>query len=191
MREQVEKQPLLAIAIVWQRAKTCRNKQPQFPWKKKKYQWTTLTILSQTMWMLHYYCHAKSWLLGKDSDAGRDWRQEEKGTTNDEMVGWHHWLDGHESEWTPGDGDVQGGLACCDSWGRRVGHDWVTDLIWSSTHLKERKKKCNYYEVKWFISHQTNCDKYHLWRKADPMFPSSHWRQMARKRILFFVLIHG
>ena len=117
MREQVEKQPLLAIAIVWQRAKTCRNKQPQFPWKKKKYQWTTLTILSQTMWMLHYYCHAKSWLLGKDSDAGRDWRQEEKGTTNDEMVGWHHWLDGHESEWTPGDGDVQGGLACCDSWG--------------------------------------------------------------------------
>ena len=62
--------------------------------------------------------HAKSWLIGKDSDAGRDWGQEEKGTTEDEMAGWHHRLDGCESEWTPGDGDGQGGLACCDSWGR-------------------------------------------------------------------------
>ena len=124
-----------SIAIVWQRAKTCRNKQPQFPWgKKKKYQWTTLTILSQTMWMLHYYCHAKSWLLGKDSDAGRDWGQEQKGTTKDEMAGWHHWLDGHESEWTPGDGDVQGGLACCDSWGGKDS-DTTERLNW--TVLKE------------------------------------------------------
>ena len=63
--------------------------------------------------------HAKSWLIGKDSDAGRDWGQEEKGTTEDEMAGWHHWLDGRESEWTPGVGDGQGGLACCDSWGRK------------------------------------------------------------------------
>jgi len=57
--------------------------------------------------------------LKKDSDAGRDWGQEEKGTTEDEMAGWHHRLDGHEFEWTPGDGDGQGGLACCDSWGRK------------------------------------------------------------------------
>ena len=63
--------------------------------------------------------HAKSWLIGKDSDAGRDWRQEEKGTTEDEMAGWHHWLDGRESEWTPGAGDGQGGLECCDSWGHK------------------------------------------------------------------------
>ena len=62
---------------------------------------------------------AKSWLTGKDSDAGRDWGQEEKGTTKDEMAGWHHWLDGHESGWTPGVGDAQGGLACCDSWGHK------------------------------------------------------------------------
>ena len=61
--------------------------------------------------------HVKSWLIGKDSDAGRDWGQEEKGTTEDEMAGWHHWLDRRESEWTPGVGDGQGGLACCDSWG--------------------------------------------------------------------------
>ena len=61
--------------------------------------------------------HAKSWLIGKDSDAGRDWGQEEKGTTEDEMAGWHYRLDGHEFEWTLGVGDGQGGLACCSSWG--------------------------------------------------------------------------
>ena len=61
--------------------------------------------------------HAKSWLIGKDPDAGRDWRQEEKGTTEDEMAGWHHRLNVHEFEWTPGVGDGQGGLACCNSWG--------------------------------------------------------------------------
>ena len=56
---------------------------------------------------------AKNWLLGKDPDAGKEWRQEEKGTTEDEMVGWHHRLNGHEFEWTPGVGDGQGGLVCC------------------------------------------------------------------------------
>ena len=61
--------------------------------------------------------HAKSWLIGKDSDAGRDWAQEENGKTEDEMAGWHHGLNGCESGWTPGVGDGQGGLACCDSWG--------------------------------------------------------------------------
>ena len=61
--------------------------------------------------------HVKSWLIGKDSDAGRDWGQEEKGTTEDEMAGWHHQLNGREFEWTPGVGDGQGGLACCNSWG--------------------------------------------------------------------------
>ena len=62
--------------------------------------------------------HAKSWLSEKDSD-GRDWGQKENGMTEDEMAGWHHWLDGHESEWTPGVGDGQGGLACRDSWGHK------------------------------------------------------------------------
>ena len=63
--------------------------------------------------------HVKSWLYGKDPDAWRDWGQEEKWSTEDEMVGWHHWLDGHESGWTPGVGDVQGGLVYWDSWGRK------------------------------------------------------------------------
>ena len=62
--------------------------------------------------------HAKSWLIGKDSDAGRDWGQE-KGMTEDEMAGWHHRLNGRESEWTPGVGDEQGGLACYNSWGHK------------------------------------------------------------------------
>ena len=61
--------------------------------------------------------HVKSWLFGKNSDAGREWGQEEKGTTEEEMAGWYHWLDGRESEWTPGVGDGQGGLLCCYSWG--------------------------------------------------------------------------
>ena len=63
--------------------------------------------------------HVKSWLIGKDPDAGRDWGQEEKGMTEDKMAGWHHWLDAHEFEWTPGVGDGQGGLACCNSWGHK------------------------------------------------------------------------
>ena len=91
--------------------------------------------------------HAKSWLIRKDSDAGKDWGQEEKGTTEDEMAGWHHWLDGRESEWTLGVGDGQGGLACCDSWGRRVGHDWVTDLIWSDTFLAYNIHSSNNYSL--------------------------------------------
>ena len=63
--------------------------------------------------------HVKSWLIGKESDAGRDRGQEKKGTTEDQMVGWHHRLDGCEFEWIPGVGDGQGGLTCCDSWGRK------------------------------------------------------------------------
>ena len=100
--------------------------------------------------------HVKSWLVGKDSDAGRDWGQEDKGTTENEMAGWHHWLDGRESEWTPGDGDGQGGLACCDSWG----HASVTELrqiywdvsleIWmikGTSNLEEKHPSLREYRV--------------------------------------------
>ena len=67
---------------------------------------------------IQYFGHLmRSWLIGKASDPGRDWGQEEKGTTEDEMAGWHHGLDGRESEWTAGVGDGQGGLVCCDSRG--------------------------------------------------------------------------
>ena len=70
---------------------------------------------------------AKSWLIGKDPDAGKDSGQEEKGMIEDEVVGWHHWLNGHEFEQTLGDGEGQGNLACCGPWGHRVGHDWATE----------------------------------------------------------------
>ena len=75
----------------------------------------------------------KSWLIGKDSDAGRDWGQEEKGMTEDEMTEWHHQLDGCEFEWTPGVGDGQEGLTCCSSWGRKES-DATEQLNW--TELK-------------------------------------------------------
>ena len=76
----------------------------------------------------------KSWLIWKHPDSGKDWKQEEKGTTEDEMVGWHHWLNGHGFVWTPGVGDGQGGLACCGSWGCKKSDtaEWLnwTELNW-------------------------------------------------------------
>ena len=89
---------------------------------------------------------AKSWLIGKDFDAGRDWGQEEKGTTEDEMAGWHHRLNGHGFGWTPGAGDGQRGLACCGSWGRKESDtperlNWTdgkhTAVLWSKQGKKE------------------------------------------------------
>ena len=74
--------------------------------------------------------YTKSWLIGKGPDAGREWGQEEKGTTEDEMAGWHHQLDGHEFGWTPGAGDGQGGLVCCNSWGCKES-DMTERLNWT------------------------------------------------------------
>ena len=73
---------------------------------------------------------AKSWLIGEDPDAGKGWGQEGKGMTEDEMVGWHHGLNGHRFGWTPGVGDGQGGLVCCGSWGRKES-DTTEQLIWT------------------------------------------------------------
>ena len=78
--------------------------------------------------------HVKSWLIGKDLDAGKDWRREEKGTTEDEMAGWHHWLNGHEFEHILRVGDGQGGLACCGPWCCKESDttEWLnwTELYW-------------------------------------------------------------
>ena len=73
---------------------------------------------------------AKSWLIGKDTDAGIDWGQEEKGTTEDEMVVWHHQLNGHGFGWTPGVGDGQGSLVCCSPWGHKES-DTTEQLNWT------------------------------------------------------------
>ena len=77
---------------------------------------------------------AKYWLIGKDPDAGKDWRQEEKGTIEDEMVGWHHRLNGHEFEWASGVGDGQGSLVCCSPWCHKESDttewlNWVSFLL--------------------------------------------------------------
>ena len=90
--------------------------------------------------------HVKSWCIGKDSDAGRDWRQEEKGTTKDEMAGWHHQLDGHESEWTLGVGDGQG--------------PWR-----AATHgvAKSRTRLSDWTELNWMVLLST---VYHKWFRS-------------------------
>ena len=75
---------------------------------------------------------AKSWLIGKDLDAGKDWGQEEKQVTENDMAGWHHWLKGHEFEQTPGDGEGQESLACCIPWGHKESDRteyWTTKYI--------------------------------------------------------------
>ena len=87
--------------------------------------------------------HAKSRLIGKDPDAGRYWGQEEKGTTEDEMAGWHHWLDRYEFEWTLGVDDGQGGLACCDSWGRKES-DTTERLNWTEWIIQFQDHKVHH-----------------------------------------------
>ena len=83
----------------------------------------------------------KSWLIGKDHDAGKDWRQEEKGMTEDEMVGLYHQLDRHEFEQAPTVVDGQGSLVCCSPWGRKeFGHDWATELNWDISSDQETEE---------------------------------------------------
>ena len=103
--------------------------------------------------------HVKSWLIGKDSDSRRDWVQEEKGMTEDEMAGWHHWLDGHESEWTLGVGDGQGVLANCNSWGRKES-DTTEKLNWT---------ELNWTELNWWAKPQHWIN---LWTKWIWFLPS-------------------
>jgi len=96
---------------------------------------------------------AKNWLIGKDPDAGQDWRQEEKGTTEDETVGWHHQLDGHECEQASGVGDGQGSLVCCSPWGRKES-DTTERLNWAELiHLLCIPSKLN---IIWFSSVYSN-----------------------------------
>ena len=85
----------------------------------------------------------KSWLIWKDPDPGRDWGQEEKGITEDEMAGWHHWLYGHGFWWTPGVDNGQGGLACCGSWGRKES-DSTEWLKWTELNIL-KGNKCFWY----------------------------------------------
>ena len=87
---------------------------------------------------------AKNWLIGKDPDAEKDWRWEEKGMTKDEIVGWHHQLYGHEFEQAPGVDDGQGNMVSCTSWNRRVRHDWMTKMKYMTQKIL---KFCSPYSV--------------------------------------------
>ena len=117
----------------------CWRRLLRFPWTARRSNQFILKDISpgcfwRTETQILWPPHAKSWLIGKDSDAGRDSGQEEKGTTEDEMAGWHHQLDGHEFGWTLGVGDGYWGLACCSSWGRKELYttEWLnwTELKW-------------------------------------------------------------
>ena len=116
----------------------CKEIQPVHP--KGDQSWvfirkTDAEAETPILWPLH----AKSWLIRKDPDAGRDWEQEEKGMTEDEMAGWHHQLNAHEFGWTPGVGDGQVGLACWDSWDHKESDttEWLnwTELHWNLTQI--------------------------------------------------------
>ena len=98
--------------------------------------------------------HVKSWLIGKASDAGRDWGQEKNRTTEDEMVGWHHRLDGLKFEWTLGVGDGQGGLVCCDSWGGKES-DTTERLNWTELKVKVKLLSCvQLFATPWTVAYQ-------------------------------------
>ena len=117
-------------------------------------------------------------------NAGKDWGQEEKGTTEDEMAGWPHWLDGHEFEYTPGVGDGQGGLTCCDSWGRKEAdtterQNWTEIVRWDQSLLQlsmYRESDRNWSKDSWIPGTALPPTGHH-WHHSSPTKcsqPSSH-----------------
>ena len=130
--------------VVWEKTLEspldCKEIQPVYP--KGDQSWVFIgrtDVEAETP--IHWPPDAKSWLIGKDPDAGRDWGQEEKGPTEDEMVGWYHGLNGHRFGWTPVVGDAQGGLACCSSWGHKESDitEWLNwKLNWLNGHEFEQ-----------------------------------------------------
>ena len=112
------------------------------------------------------------------TDARRDWGQEEMGTTEDEMAGWHHWLDGHESEWIPGVGDGQGGLECCSPWGHRIRHNWVTEQLVQFSSIQSLSS-VRLFETPWIAARQaslsiTNSRSSLKLMSIKSVIPSSH-----------------
>ena len=96
----------------------CKEIQPLYP--KGNQSWTFIGRTdAEAETPILWPPDVKNWLIAKDPAAGKDWRREEKGTTEDEMVGWHHWLNGHEFDYTLGVGDAQGSLVCCSPWGHK------------------------------------------------------------------------
>ena len=129
---------------------------------------------------LQYFGHL-IWrtVIGKDSDAGKEWRREEKGTTEDEMVAWHHQLNEHEFEQAPWVGDGQQNLVCCSPWGRRVGHNWVTELNWTELIHTYMHAYLKY----------SSLSQQHNWLRAvvfQLKYTVTDWAQGTRKNPLVF-----
>ena len=112
----------------------------------------------------------KSLLIWKDLDSGKDWGQEEKGTTENEMIGWHHRLNGHGFEWTLGVGDGQGGLACCGSWGHKES-DTTERLNWTELNSAYKLNKQGNNIQPW-------CTPFPIWNQSAvpcPVLPIASW----------------
>ena len=117
----------------------CWRRLLRVPWTARRWNHSILKEISPEYWdaeaesPILWPPNAKNWFTGKDPDAVKDWRQKKKGTTEDDMVGWHHWLNGHGFGWTPGVGDGQGGLVCCSPWDCKES-DTTEQLNWIHTH---------------------------------------------------------
>ena len=110
----------------------------------------------------------KNWLIWKDPNAGKDWRREEKGMTEDEMAGWHHWLDGRESQWTLEVGDGQGNLTCCSPWGRKE---------------SDTTKRLNWTELNWTIIY------IHWWPSKNPTVAWHRWEMVGESSEISMALL--
>ena len=129
----------------------CKEIQPVHP--KGDHSWVFIERTdAETETPVLWPPHVKSWPIGKDPDAGRDLGQEEKGTTEDEMAGWHHWLYGHEFEYTTGVGDGQWGLTCCDSW---VAKSWTWLSDWTELNWIKHESFCTAKEITKKMKRQT------------------------------------
>ena len=149
-----------------------------FLWREWCWSWHSSTLATSS----------EELIIGKDSDAGRDWGQENKGTTEDEVSGWHHWLDGRESEWTPGVGDGQWGLASCDAWGRKESEttEWLnwTELNWMlltekamALHSSTLAWKIPWMEEPGMLQSMGSLRVRHNWATSLSFFTFIHWRR--------------
>ena len=158
----------------------CKEIQPVHP--KRNQSWifigrTDAEAVTPILWPPN----VKNWLIGKDPDVGKDWRQERR-MTEDEMVEWHHWRNGHEFEQALGFGEVQGSLACMlQSMGlQRLWHDWVAELNWNGSGVEGKKV------VKILENHRCKKGKevVRMWEKMLTHWQLSEWgTRMQRKRI--------
>ena len=130
----------------------------------------------------------KSWLIGKDPDAGKYWMQEEKGTTEDEMVGWHHQLSGHGFGWTQGVGDGQGGLVCCTPWGskRLDSTEWLnwTEKKGGNAETKEKQVRNNSAVVKEVLDISSrDMHIFEIFVRNKGPTPNKEWQLQAEYKI--------